>query len=69
MKFPHTGDDAAVLTMAPVGTGVWVSTLNNMWNMDGNTLVPSAVPVPRYAFTAIWDDAGSGKVILGALAR
>lgn len=67
VKFPHTGDDAAVLTMAPVGTGVWVSTLNNMWNIDGNTLVPSAVPVPRYAFTAIWDDAGSGKVILGAL--
>lgn len=66
VKFPHTGDDAAVLTMAPVGTGVWVSTLNNMWNIDGNTLVPSAVPVPRYAFTAIWDDAGSGKVILGA---
>lgn len=67
VKFPHTGDDAAVLTMAPVGTGVWVSTLNNMWNIDGNTLVPSAVPVPRYAFMAIWDDAGSGKVILGAL--
>ena len=67
VKFPHTGDDAAVLTMAPVGTGVWVFTLNNMWNIDGNTLVPSAVPVPRYAFTAIWDDAGSGKVILGAL--
>ena len=67
VKFPHTGDDAAVLTMAPVGTGVWVSTLNNMWNIDGNTLVPSAVPVPRYAFTAIWDDAGSGNVILGAL--
>lgn len=67
VKFPHTGDDAAVLTMAPVGTGVWVSTLNNMWNIDGNTLVPSAVPVPRYAFTAILDDAGSGKVILGAL--
>ena len=67
VKFPHTGDDAAVLTMAPVGTGVWVSTLNNMWNIDGNTLVPSAVPVPRYAFTAIRDDAGSGKVILGAL--
>lgn len=67
VKFPHTGDDAAVLTMAPVGTGVWVSTLNNMWNIDGNTLVPSAVPVPRYAFTAIWDYAGSGKVILGAL--
>lgn len=67
VKFPHTGDDAAVLTMAPVGTGVWVSTLNNMWNIDGNTLVPSAAPVPRYAFTAIWDDAGSGKVILGAL--
>lgn len=67
VKFPHTGDDAAVLTMAPVGTGVWISTLNNMWNIDGNTLVPSAVPVPRYAFTAIWDDAGSGKVILGAL--
>lgn len=67
VKFPHTGDDAAVLTMAPVGTGVWVFTLNNMWNIDGNTLVPSAVPVPRYAFMAIWDDAGSGKVILGAL--
>ena len=67
VKLPHTGDDAAVLTMAPVGTGVWVSTLNNMWNIDGNTLVPSAVPVPRYAFTAIWDDAGSGKVIFGAL--
>lgn len=67
VKLPHTGDDAAVLTMAPVGTGVWVSTLNNMWNIDGNTLVPSAVPVPRYAFTAIWDDAGSGNVILGAL--
>ena len=67
VKFPHTGDDAAVLTMAPVGTVVWVSTLNNMWNIDDNTLVPSAVPVPRYAFTAIWDDAGSGKVILGAL--
>lgn len=47
VKFPHTGDDAAVLTMAPVGTGAWVSTLNNMWNIDGNTLVPSAVPVPR----------------------
>ena len=65
--FPPSGSDETALAMAPVNDGVWVSTMNNLWNIDGKTLSPSLVPIPQKGFSAIWDDKSTGKIIVGGL--
>lgn len=67
ISLPSSGSDESVLTMAAVDDGVWVSTMSNLWSIDGSRLSPMLIPVPQKGYTAIWDDIPSGKVIVGAL--
>ena len=67
ITLPPSGSDESVLAMAPVDEGVWLSTLNNLWSIDGLSLTPSLIPIPQKGFSAIWDDPATDKVILGGL--
>ena len=67
ITLPPSGSDESVLAMAPVDDGVWLSTMSNLWNIDGKTLVPSLIPAPQKGLTSICDDPVSGKVIVGSL--
>ena len=67
VRFPSLGSDETVLAMTPVDDGVWVSTMTNLWNVDGKSLAPALLPVPQKGFAALWDDRTSGKVIAGGL--
>ena len=67
IRFPLSGGDETVLAIAPVDGDVWVSTLSNLWRIDGSSLTPSPVPVPQKGFAAILDDAMTGHVLLGGL--
>lgn len=65
VKFPYTGSDESVLAMGKVGSGVWVSTLSNMWNIDGGTLKAELLSIPQKAYTAVYEDVLADKVYLG----
>lgn len=66
VRFPHTGSDEGVLAMGAVGGGgMWISTLSNVWNIDGKTLRPSMLPIPQKPYTAIYQDPVDGEVLLG----
>ena len=67
ISLPPSGSDESVLAMAAVDDGVWVSTMSNLWSIDGNSLSPILIPAPQKGYTAIWDDTSSGKVIVGGL--
>ena len=67
ISLPPSGSDESVLVMAAVDDGVWVSTMSNLWSIDGSRLSPMLIPVPQKGYTAIWDDTSSGKVIVGGL--
>ena len=67
ITFPTSGSNESVLAMAPVDDGVWISTMSNLWVVDGKSLSPALIPVPQHGFSAIWDDAPTGKVIVGGL--
>lgn len=66
VRFPQTNGNEEVLAMAPVGPDVWVSTQSNVWRIDGKTLVADILPIPPKAYTFIYDDSLSGRVLLGA---
>lgn len=65
VKFPHTNSDETVLALGKVGDGIWVSTQNNVWNIDGHSLKAILLPIPQKSYTAIYEDMASGKVYLG----
>lgn len=65
IKFPHTNSDEAILAMGKVGTGMWISTQSNVWNVDGNTLSAVLLPIPQKSYTAVYEDSVSNKVYLG----
>lgn len=66
IKFPETGKDESVLAMGKVGGDMWISTLNNLWRVDGNRLTPSILPVKSRAYMSILEDSDGKKVYLGA---
>lgn len=67
-RFAVSADvDNGVLAMGPVGRDMWVSTVNNMWRIDGSTLETSIVALPAKRYSSIYDDEASGKVYLGGV--
>lgn len=65
VKFPNTNSDEGILAMGKVGKGVWISTLSNVWSIDGNRLSATLLPIPQKSYTAIYEDSTTGKVLLG----
>lgn len=65
VNLPHTNSDEGVLTIAPVGDDVWLSTLSNVWRFDGASLAYTLLPIPQKAYNAIYKDVASDKVLLG----
>ena len=65
IRFPLSGSDESVLTMAAVDNGVWVSTMSNLWSLNGEDSIPNLIPVPQKGLTALWDDRQTGKVLAG----
>ncbi|MDE6317247.1 MAG: response regulator, partial [Muribaculaceae bacterium] len=66
VRFPYTNSDESVLAMGRVGSGMWISTLNNVWNVDGDSFNASLLPLPQKSYTAIYEDDKDGSVYLGA---
>lgn len=65
IRFPPTDSDETTLAIGRVGNGVWISTLSNVWSIDGCNHRVSLLPIPQRAFTAVYEDTVSGKVLLG----
>lgn len=65
VRFPYTNGDESILATGKVGNGIWVSTLSNVWSIDGDSLSASLLPVPPKSYTAIYEDTATGKVLLG----
>lgn len=65
VKFPDTHSDESVLAMGAVGDGVWISTISNVWKVDGSQPQAALLPIPQKSYTAIYDDTTTGKVLLG----
>ena len=67
VRFPLSGSDESVLAMTSVDDGVWVSTVSNLWSVDGKDFSPSMIPAPQKGLTALCDDPPTGTVIAGWL--
>lgn len=65
VKFPATSVDESVTSMGAVDDDMWISTIGNLWKIDGLNLRPSILSLPPRAYTAIYDDTMAGSVILG----
>lgn len=65
IKFPHTNSDETTLAIGKVGNNMWISTLSNIWRIDGNSLKASLLPIPQKAYTAIYEDKITNKIYLG----
>lgn len=65
VRLPHTNSDETVLAVGRVGNGVWLSTQSNVWRIDGDTGQAVILPVPPRAYTAVYEDSLTGKVLLG----
>lgn len=65
LTFPPTLSDENVLAIGAVGDDVWISTMSNVWRVDGETLRASLLPLPQKEYAAIYDDRATGRVVLG----
>lgn len=65
VKFQHTDGNEGVLAMGKVKEDIWISTQSNVWKIDGNSLIASLLPIPQKSYTALFEDAATGKVYLG----
>lgn len=65
VNFPYTNSDEAILAIGKVGNGIWVSTISNVWSIDGETLKAKLLPIPQNSYTAVYEDTVTGKVLLG----
>lgn len=63
--FPKTETDESILTMAPVGEDMWVSTVSNIWRVDGVTLEADLLPIRQQTYKALFTDPLTGQVYLG----
>ena len=66
VRFPKTDGDESALAMERVGNCVWVSTVSNVWNINGKTFEVNLLPVPQKSYKAIYADSVTGKVYLGS---
>lgn len=68
VRFPHGASDAAaVMAMGAVGDGMWIATQRNIWEVAGNPLKATMLPVPQKTYTAIYEDPEGRGVILGSI--
>lgn len=67
IHFAGNSDDESVVSLAPVGNDMWVSTYSNTWRIDGNTLQASILPLPQKEYTVIYEDTLTGNVLLGSV--
>ena len=65
VKFPYTNSDETILAIGKVGNGIWISTQSNVWSIDGDNLTAKLLPIPQKSYTAVYEDAATGKVLLG----
>ena len=65
VRFPRTDTDESVLSMAPVGEDLWVSTVSNIWRVDGNSLEAELLPIPQQTYKALYYDTCTRVVYLG----
>ena len=65
IKFPYTNSDETILALGQVGEGMWVSTQNNVWSIDGHSLNTALLPIPQKSYTAVYEDTVNNKVYLG----
>lgn len=67
VRFPKTDGDESILAIGKVGDGMWISTVTNIWNINGNTLEVNLLPIPQKSYKSIFTDSITGKVYLGGL--
>lgn len=65
VMYPKTDGDESALAIEKVGSGMWVSTVSNVWSIDGNTLKANLLPIPQKSYKSIYADDVTGKVYLG----
>lgn len=46
---------------------MWISTVANIWNINGKTLEVNLLPIPQKSYKSIFADSVTGKVYLGGL--
>ena len=66
VRFPKTDGDESALAIEKVGDGVWVSTVSNVWNIDGKTLDVNLLPFPQKSYKSIYADSLTRKVYMGS---
>lgn len=65
IRFPRTDGDESVLAIERVGEGVWVSTVSNVWSIDGKSFKVDLLPIPQKSYKSIYADSLTRKVYLG----
>lgn len=65
--FPSTETDESTLAMGNVGNDMWISTVSNVWSIDGETFEPKILPLAQKYYTAVYEDPLTSHVILGAI--
>lgn len=65
IRFPQTNSDESIMAIGAVADGLWVSTLSNVWSINGTTLEAQLLPIPQKSYTAVYEDKVSNKVYLG----
>lgn len=66
IRFDHSErSDETIIAMAAVDNEIWISTLSNLWKIDGKSLFPTLLPIPQKGYTSIYKDPDSGNVLLG----
>lgn len=66
VNFPYAHNRESILAVGKVGDGIWVSTQDNVWSIDGETLTATLMPIPQKSYTSIYEDDVTGMVLLGA---
>ena len=67
VRFPKTDGEESILAIGKVGDGMWISTVANIWNINGKTLEVNLLPIPQKSYKSIFADSVTGKVYLGGL--
>lgn len=67
LRFSNPTEDENVLSLGPVGDDMWVSTNSKLWKINGDNLSATILPIPQKAYTAVYEDIASNKVLLGGV--
>lgn len=65
VNFADNTEDEAVLAIGKVGDDMWISTLSNVWSINGHTFKESLLPIPQKTYKAIYQDPATGYILLG----